>query len=146
MEEKKTEEFEFEWDQAETKGFGEEYSEKERAEMAKAYEQTLNEIHEKEVVSGIVVGVNAREVILNIGFKSDGLVSASEFKDLPDLKPGDQVEVYIEEQENTNGQLVLSRRKAKIVKAWENITRGLEEDLVIEGTVKRRNASRELAA
>ncbi len=138
MAEKKSEEVEFEWDQLETKGFGEEYTEEERAEMAKAYEQTLNEIHEKEVVSGIVVGVNDRDVILNIGFKSDGLVSASEFRDLPDLKVGDAVEVYIEEQENTNGQLVLSRRKAKIVKAWENIQKGLDEDLVIEGTVKRR--------
>ena len=71
-------------------------------------------------------------------FKSDGLVSASEFRDLPDLKIGDEVEVYIEERENSHGQLVLSRRKAKIVRAWEDIQRGLDEDLVIEGVVKRR--------
>lgn len=129
---------EFDWDKVETKGFGEGYSEKEKAEMASLYENTLTQIEEKEVVTGIVVGITDRDVILNIGFKSDGLVSASEFRDLPDLKIGDEVQVFIEEQENANGQLVLSRRKAKIVKAWENITKALDEDLVIEGVVKRR--------
>src|SRR5690606_35220836 len=129
---------EFDWDKVETKGFGEGYSEKEKAEMASVYENTLTQIEEKEVVTGIVVGITDRDVILNIGFKSDGLVSASEFRDLPDLKIGDEVQVFIEEQENANGQLVLSRRKAKIVKAWENITKALDEDLVIEGVVVRR--------
>ena len=129
---------EFDWDKIETKGFGEGYSEKEKAEMASLYEDTLTQIEEKEVVTGIVVGITDRDVILNIGFKSDGLVSSSEFRDLPELKIGDEVQVFIEEQENANGQLVLSRRKAKIVKAWENITKGFEEDLVIEGVVKRR--------
>ena len=129
---------EFDWDKIETKGFGEGYSEKEKAEMASLYEDTLTQIEEKEVVTGTVVGINDRDVILNIGFKSDGLVSASEFRDVPNLKIGDQVQVFIEEQENANGQLVLSRRKAKIVKAWENITKALDDDLVIEGVVKRR--------
>lgn len=129
---------EFDWDKVETKGFGEGYSEKEKAEMASLYEDTLTQIEEKEVVTGIVVGISDRDVILNIGFKSDGLVSSSEFRDLPDLKIGDEVQVFIEEQENANGQLVLSRRKAKIVKAWENITGAYENDLVIEGVVKRR--------
>ncbi len=129
---------EFDWDKIETKGFGEGYSEKEKAEMASLYEDTLTQIEEKEVVTGVVVGITDRDVILNIGFKSDGLVSSSEFRDLPELKIGDEVQVFIEEQENANGQLVLSRRKAKIVKAWENITRAYEEDLVIEGVVKRR--------
>ena len=106
--------------------------------MASAYEETLTTITEKELVEGIVVGVSSRDVILNIGFKSDGLVSAAEFRDMPELKVGDTVEVYIEEQENANGQLVLSRRKAKIVKAWELIQGALDNDSVIEGMVKRR--------
>ncbi len=128
----------FDWDKIQTRGFGEGYSEKERAEMASLYENTLTQIEEKEVVTGTVVGINDRDIILNIGFKSDGLVSASEFRDVPNLKIGDEVQVFIEEQENANGQLVLSRRKAKIVKAWENITSALDDDLVIEGVVKRR--------
>ncbi|MDN5211975.1 30S ribosomal protein S1 [Fulvivirgaceae bacterium BMA12] len=129
---------EFDWDNVEPKGFGENYSDKEKEELIKMYEGTLNEIQEKEVVTGTVVGISDRDVILNIGFKSDGLVSASEFRDLEDLKIGDEVQVYIEEQENANGQLVLSRRKAKIVKAWEQIQQALDKDEVIEGMVKRR--------
>jgi small subunit ribosomal protein S1 len=118
--------------------FGEEYSEKQRQQMEAMYADTLNEISEKEVITGTVVGLTDRDVIVNIGFKSDGLVALSEFRDLPDLKAGDEVDVYIEEQENANGQLVLSRRKAKIVKAWENIQKALDQDSVIEGMVKRR--------
>ncbi|MTI33288.1 30S ribosomal protein S1 [Xanthovirga aplysinae] len=129
---------EFNWDELETKGFGEGYSDEEKAKMEALYDGTLSEVHEKEVVVGTVVGISDRDVILNIGFKSDGLVSASEFRDTPDLKIGDEVEVFIEEQENANGQLVLSRRKAKIVKAWENIQGALDNDSVIEGVVKRR--------
>lgn len=129
---------EFDWDNVEPKGFGENYSDEEKEALIKLYEGTLNEIQEKEVVTGTVVGISDRDVILNIGFKSDGLVSASEFRDLEDLKIGDEVQVYIEEQENANGQLVLSRRKAKIVKAWEQIQQALDKDEVIEGMVKRR--------
>ena len=128
----------FDWDQADMRGFGEEYSEQERANMASMYEDTLNQINENEVVTGTIVGINDRDIILNIGFKSDGLVSSSEFRDLPDLKVGDQVEVYVEEQEDANGQLILSRKKAKIVKAWEKIDSALANDEIIEGTVKRR--------
>jgi small subunit ribosomal protein S1 len=106
--------------------------------MEKLYADTLTEINEKELITGTVVGITEKDVIVNIGFKSDGLVALSEFRDLPDLKPGDEVQVYIEEQENTNGQLVLSRRKAKIVKAWESIQSALDNDTVIEGFVKRR--------
>jgi small subunit ribosomal protein S1 len=129
---------EFNWENLETKGFGEGYSADQKAEMEKMYEQTLSEVHEKEVVKGTVVGISDRDVILNIGFKSDGLVSATEFRDMPDLKVGDEVEVFIEEQEDARGQLQLSRRKAKIVKAWENIQDAYENDNVIEGVVKRR--------
>jgi small subunit ribosomal protein S1 len=128
----------FNWEKLDSKGFGEGYTKEERKQMENIYEQTLTQITEKEVVKGTVVGINERDVILNIGFKSDGLVSAAEFRDIPNLKVGDEVEVYIEEQENLSGQLVLSRRKAKIVKAWEQIQSGLDNDLVIEGVVKRR--------
>ncbi len=119
-------------------GFDDGYSDADRKAMEQLYEQTLTEINEKELINGTVVGITDREVIVNIGFKSDGLVALSEFRDTPDLKAGDEVQVYIEEQENANGQLVLSRRKAKIVKAWESIQGALDHDEVIEGFVKRR--------
>jgi small subunit ribosomal protein S1 len=129
---------EFDWESYETKGFGEGYSKKQKEEFSQMYEDTLNQVTEKEVVKGTVVGINDRDVILNIGFKSDGLVSASEFRDLPNLKIGDEVEVFVEEQENALGQLVLSRKKAKIVRAWTLIQEALDQDTIIEGTVKRR--------
>lgn len=129
---------EFNWDDFDTKGFGEGYSKDKRAEMEALYEGTLNEITEKEVIKGTVVGINDKDIIINIGFKSDGLVPASEFRDLPDLKIGDEVEVFIEEQENALGQLVLSRKKARMVRAWSDIEDALANDSVIEGLVKRR--------
>lgn len=128
----------FDWNKLEQKGFGEGYSDEERAEMEKMYDGTLAEVNEKEVVKGKVVGIIERDVILNIGFKSDGLVPISEFRDMPELKLGDEVEVFIENQEDANGQLILSRRKAKILTAWEKIQSALDEDEVIEGIVKRR--------
>ncbi len=129
---------EFDWDALQSKSFGEDYSEEDRKKLEELYENTLTTITEKEVVKGTVVGITDRDVILNIGFKSDGLVPLNEFRDMPDLKPGDEVEVYLEEQENAQGQLILSRRKAKIVKAWENIQDSYENDKVIDGFVKRR--------
>ena len=129
---------EFDWDAFDKKGFGEGYSAAEREELANIYNDTLTTIEEKKVLQGTVVSMSDRDVVLNIGFKSDGLVSASEFRDTPHLKVGDQVEVYIEEQENSHGQLVLSRRKAKIVRAWELIQSAFDNDSVIEGMVKRR--------
>jgi small subunit ribosomal protein S1 len=128
----------FDWDKIDFKGFGKGYSQAQQAEMAEMYEKTLNEITEKEVVTGTVVGITDKDVILNIGFKSDGLVPLSEFRDLESLKVGDTVDVFIEDQEDAAGQLVLSRRKARIVKAWENIQKALDNDIVIEGVVKRR--------
>ncbi|WP_143962271.1 30S ribosomal protein S1 [Litoribacter populi] len=128
----------FNWEKFETKGFGEGYTKAERAEMEKLYDNTLNEITEKEVIKGTVVGINDKDVIINIGFKSDGLVPRTEFRDLPDLTIGDEVELFIEEQENSLGQLVLSRKKAKMVRAWQDIEDALEFDNVIEGLVKRR--------
>ena len=91
--------------------------------MEEMYDGTLTEVSEKDVVVGTVVGITDREILLNIGFKSDGLVPSSEFRDLPDLKVGDQIDVYIENQEDPNGQLVLSRKKAKVITAWKNIPR-----------------------
>ncbi|WP_077922106.1 30S ribosomal protein S1 [Spirosoma sp. 209] len=128
----------FDWDRADNKGFGSGYSDDERNRMLELYDNTLSEVKEKEVVMGTVVGITDREVLLNIGFKSDGLVPASEFRDLPDLKMGDEVEVYVENQEDPNGQLVLSRKKAKVITAWQKIQKALDEDLVIDGFVKRR--------
>jgi len=128
----------FDWDLADNKGFGSGYSVAERDQMLELYDNTLSEVKEKEVVMGTVVGITDREILLNIGFKSDGLVPASEFRDLPDLKMGDEVEVYVENQEDQNGQLVLSRKKAKVITAWQKIQRALDEDLVIDGFVKRR--------
>jgi small subunit ribosomal protein S1 len=128
----------FDWDKFESQGFGGGYSKEERAEMEKMYDDTLTTVQEQEVVKGIVVGITDRDVILNIGFKSDGLVPVSEFRDLPELKVGDEVEVFIEDQEDPNGQLILSRKKAKIVSAWARIYDALENDSVLEGVVKRR--------
>lgn len=128
----------FDWDRADNRGFGSGYSADEKSRLEEIYDNTLAQVNEKEVVTGTVVGITEREIILNIGFKSDGLVPASEFRDLPDLKMGDEVEVYVENQEDPNGQLVLSRKKAKVITAWQKIQRALDEDLVIDGFVKRR--------
>ena len=118
--------------------FDDQYDQKERKELESLYENTIKQAPEKQLIKGTVVLVTDSDVIVNIGFKSDGLIPRSEFRDTPDLKVGDEVEVYLEEQENTNGQLVLSKRKAKIVKAWEAIQKALDEDQVLEGFVKRR--------
>ncbi len=127
------------WSLPDDEAFGFSYTEAERKEMEDLYTSTLTEITEKEVITGTVVGITDKDVIVNIGFKSDGLVPLSEFRDYDgDLSAGDEVQVYLEEQENANGQLILSRRKAKIVKAWENIQKAYDEDLVIDGMVKRR--------
>ena len=128
----------FNWDDFGGKSFGEDYSEEERKRLEAMIDGTLTTVNEKEVVHGVVVGITDRDVIVNIGFKSDGLVPLNEFRDTPDLKIGTKVEVYLEEQENTHGQLILSRRKAKIVQAWQNIQESFEFDKVIDGFVKRR--------
>ncbi len=128
----------FNWEEFESKGFGEGYTAEVRGQLALMYEGTLNEVGEHEVVQGTVVSITDRDVVLNIGFKSDGLVPLNEFRDLPNLKIGQLIDVFIENKEDPNGQLILSRRKAKIVKAWENIQRAFDQDEVIEGVVKRR--------
>ncbi|REA59924.1 30S ribosomal protein S1 [Dyadobacter luteus] len=128
----------FDWEKAEDKGFGTGYSSADRSRLEAMYETTISPVQEKEVVKGIVVGITDREVILNIGFKSDGIVSFNEFRDLPGLKIGDEVEVYVENQEDAQGQLVLSRKKAKVITAWDNIQKSFDEDVVIDANVKRR--------
>ncbi len=129
---------EFDFDAFDTKGFGEGYSKDKRAEMEKMYSGTVTSVDSGEVVKGTVVGINYRDVILNIGFKSDGLVPLAEFKEMTNLKIGDVVDLFIEEREDAMGQLVLSRRKAKLVKGWEYVQTALDKDQVIEGFVKRR--------
>jgi small subunit ribosomal protein S1 len=128
----------FDWDAYDHKGFGEGYSSQERENLTKMYSGTVTTVTNAEVVKGIVVGINDRDVILNIGFKSDGLVPLAEFKDQPNLKIGDEVDLFIEERENAMGQLVLSRRKAKLVKGWDYVQKALDKDEIIEGFVKRR--------
>lgn len=128
----------FDWEKAEDKGFGTGYSAADRTRFEEMYETTISPVQEKEVVKGVVVGITDREVILNIGFKSDGIVSSNEFRDLPGLKIGDEVEVYVENQEDAQGQLVLSRKKAKVITAWDNIQKSFDEDVVIDANVKRR--------
>ncbi|MEJ7644585.1 MAG: 30S ribosomal protein S1 [Chryseolinea sp.] len=129
---------EFDFDAFDTKGFGEGYSKDKRAEFEKMYSGTVTSVDSGEVVKGTVVGINDRDVILNIGFKSDGLVPLAEFKEMTNLKIGDVVDLFIEEREDAMGQLVLSRRKAKLVKGWEYVQTALDKDQVIEGFVKRR--------
>ena len=128
----------FDWEAFDRKGFGEGYSSSDREKMLNLYSGTVATVSNSEVVKGKVVGINNRDVILNIGFKSDGLVPLAEFKDMPNLKIGDEVDLFIEERENAMGQLVLSRRKAKLVKGWEYVQTALDKDQVIEGFVKRR--------
>ncbi len=126
----------FDWDLDE-KAFGN-YSEAERNKLEEQYAGTFNQINQGEIIEGIVVSINNKDVVLNVGFKSDGLVALSEFRDLTDLKVGDAVDVFVESQEDANGQLVLSRKRAKTQKSWEAINDALENDAIIDGFVKSR--------
>ena len=111
------------------------YTEDKREELEKQYDSTLTSVIENEIVKGKVTAISDGDVVLDINFKSDGLVSLSEFRDTPDLDMGDEVDVYVEQQEDARGQLVLSRRKAKLLRAWENIVDSYENGTVIKGTV-----------
>lgn len=104
-------------------------------ELGSLYESTFKEISENEIIPGLVEVITDSDVVLNIGFKSDGLVSLSEFRDTPDLKIGDEVQVYVEEREDAKGQLVLSRRKAKLLQAWEAIVEAHNTDKIVKGTI-----------
>ena len=109
-----------------------------KAELEKMYDQTLSTISEKEVIDGTVIGMNKREVVINIGFKSDGIVSRNEFRYNPELAIGDKVEVYVESQEDKKGQLVLSHKKARALRSWDRVNEALEKDEVIKGYIKCR--------
>lgn len=111
------------------------YSEDQRKGLTAQYEETLTSVIENAVVRGKVTTISDGDVVLDIGFKSDGLVPVSEFRDTPDLSAGDEIDVYVEQQEDMRGQLVLSRRKAKLLRAWESIVDSYENGTVIKGTV-----------
>jgi len=109
-----------------------------RDELVKTYDETLGAMKDKEVVMGTVTAMNKREVVVNIGYKSDGVVPMSEFRYNPDLKVGDEVEVYVENQEDKKGQLILSHKKARSARSWERITDAFERDEILKGYVRGR--------
>ncbi len=109
-----------------------------REEQQKAYEGSLNKVNDHEVVDGTVIAMNKREVVVNIGFKSDGIIPMSEFRYNPDLKVGDVVEVYIENQEDKKGQLILSHKKARATRSWDRVNEALEKEEIIKGYIKCR--------
>ena len=125
---------EFNWDEFEN-GTSANVS---KEDLEKAYDETLNKVTEHQVVEGTVISVDKKEVIVNIGYKSDGIIPASEFRYNPDLKVGDKVEVYVENQEDTKGQLVLSHKKARLSKSWERVNAALENEEIIQGYIKCR--------
>ncbi len=125
----------FDWDAYE-KGIS--LSETEKINLEKIYDDTLNAIKDKEVVEGTVISINKREVVVNVGYKSDGIVPMSEFRYNPDLAVGDKVEVYIESQEDKKGQLILSHKQARATRSWDRVNAALESQEVVKGFVKCR--------
>ncbi|WP_294067265.1 30S ribosomal protein S1 [Proteiniphilum sp. UBA1028] len=117
---------------------GDPYSKENREKLTESYDNTLSKISDKEVVTGIVTSMNKREVVVNIGYKSDGVVSMNEFRYNPDLKIGDEVEVYIESQEDKKGQLILSHKKARASRSWDRVNAALENNEIIKGYIKCR--------
>ena len=117
---------------------GESYSKEDKEKLIESYTSTLSKISDKEVVTGIVTSMDKREVIINIGYKSEGVVPMSEFRYNPDLKVGDEVEVYIESQEDKRGQLVLSHKKARASRSWERVNEAFRNNEVIKGYIKCR--------
>jgi len=109
-----------------------------KEELDKAYDETLNKVADHQVVEGTVISVDKKEVVVNIGYKSDGIIPASEFRYNPDLKIGDKVEVYVESAEDKKGQLILSHKKARMSKSWDKVNEALEADAIIQGYIKCR--------
>ena len=109
-----------------------------KEEQTASYDSTLNKVSEHQVVDGTVISVDKKEVIVNIGYKSDGIIAASEFRYNPDLKIGDVVEVYVENQEDKKGQLILSHKKARLSKSWERVNAALENEEIVQGYIKCR--------
>ena len=125
----------FDWSAIDKK---EQTNSEESKKMVEAYEKTFNAFTEQEVIEGTIVSVNDREAVVNIGFKSDGVIPSSELRYNPDFKAGDKIEVYVESQEDSNGQLLLSHKKARILKSWERVNQAFESQEVITGYVKSR--------
>ncbi len=109
-----------------------------KEDLDKAYDETLNKVSEHQVVDGTVISVDKKEVVVNIGYKSDGIIPASEFRYNPELKAGDTVEVYVENAEDKKGQLVLSHKKARMSKSWDRVNEALDKQEVIQGYIKCR--------
>ena len=125
----------FNWDAYES---GDAVTNVSKEDLEKAYDSTLNKVNDREVVDGTVIAMNKREVVVNIGYKSDGIIPLSEFRYNPDLKVGDTVEVYIENQEDKKGQLILSHKKARATRSWDRVNAALENEEIIKGYIKCR--------
>ncbi|MBO7488680.1 MAG: 30S ribosomal protein S1 [Bacteroidales bacterium] len=126
----------FDWSAIDSKS--EKKNQAELDQQSAAYEKTFNQFTEQEVIEGTIVSISDREAVVNIGFKSDGVIPASELRYNPDLKAGDKIEVYVESQEDANGQLLLSHKKARILKSWERVNQAYESQEIITGYVKSR--------
>ena len=125
----------FDWDSYEN---GQDVEGQSHDVLVKTYEDSLNSIKDKEVIDGTVISINKREVVVNIGYKSDGIIPMSEFRYNPELKIGDTVEVYIENQEDKKGQLILSHKKARMARSWDRVNEALDNDEIIKGYIKCR--------
>ena len=125
----------FDWEAYEN---GETPGEKSREELTKTYDESLNTVKDKDVIEGTIIALNKREAVVNIGYKSDGIIPMSEFRYNPDIKVGDTVEVFIENQEDKKGQLILSHRKARASRSWERVNQALANDEIIKGYIKCR--------
>src|SRR5574344_908809 len=110
--------------------------------VEESYNQTLSKVVENEVVEGVVMALNKREVLVNIGYKSEGVININEFRYDPDIKVGDKVEVYVETAEDKKGQLILSHRKAHSLHSWDMVNDAFEKDEVVKGSVKCRTKGR----
>ncbi len=125
----------FDWDAYEN---GDTKAEKSREELTRTYDESLNTVKDKEVIEGTIIALNKREAVVNIGYKSDGIIPMNEFRYNPDIKVGDVVEVFIENQEDKKGQLILSHRKARASRSWERVNQAMENDEIIKGFIKCR--------
>ena len=125
----------FDWDAYEN---GTTSHEKSREELTRTYDESLNTVKDKDVIEGTIIALNKREAVVNIGYKSDGIIPVNEFRYNPDIKVGDTVEVFIENQEDKKGQLILSHRKARAARSWDRINEALEKDEIIKGFIKCR--------
>lgn len=125
----------FDWDAYEN---GDTKSEKSREELTRTYDESLNTVKDKDVIEGTIIALNKREAVVNIGYKSDGIIPMNEFRYNPDIKVGDVVEVFIENQEDKKGQLILSHRKARAARSWDRVNQALENDEIIKGFIKCR--------